>query len=291
MNPIRLANDHLQISILPRGAELCSLLYAGRQLLWQADPAVWPRHAPILFPIVGRLKHDTLRHQGRDYPLKQHGFARDLDFTLLHHEAHAASLRLCANDATRRHYPFDFELTVHYQLQGKRLHIDYRVSNHGGDILPFSLGAHPAFRWPLQAGAARNAHRIVFEKEEPAPLRRLHDGLLLHEPRPSPVQGKVLTLDDALFHEDALIFDRLGSRQVCYQGPAGPTIRVMFEDFPHLGIWSKPGAGFICIEPWQGHASPEDFEGEFMHKPGVFHLPPYSERIWRHSIEVLHQPA
>ncbi len=287
MNSIRLANDTLQVDILLRGAELCSLRYAGRQLLWQADPAVWPRHAPILFPIVGRLKHDTLRHQGHDYPLGQHGFARDLDFTLLHHQAHAATLRLAASDTTRRHYPFDFELTVHYQLQGARLDIDYRVSNHGEDILPFSLGAHPAFRWPLQADTAREAHRIVFEQEEPAPLRRLRDGLLLREPRPSPIRGRELILDDALFHEDALIFDRLNSRWARYEGPTAPAIRVIFEDFPHLGIWSKPGAGFVCIEPWQGHASPGEFEGEFMHKPGVFHLPPYAERIWRHSIEVL----
>ncbi len=291
MTRITLESRHLSIAIKQKGAELCSLNYQGEPLLWHADPSIWPRHAPVLFPIVGRLKHDRLRHRGRDYPLNQHGFARDLPFELLHHRHDSAAWLLSSTEFTRRHYPFDFELVVHYQLREQRLCIDYRVSNNSPDTLPCGIGAHPAFRWPLHGNADKSDHRIVFQQAEPAPVRRLQEGLLATESQPTPLQGDTLRLNDSLFLDDALIFDQLRSKHVTYLAPRGPGIRVYFEGFPHLGIWSKPGASFICIEPWHGYASPANFDGEFSGKPGICHIPPFSEKLWRHCIEILPSPA
>jgi galactose mutarotase-like enzyme len=149
--------------------------------------------------------------------------------------------------------------------------------------MPASFGFHPAFRWPLQPGAPHEQHEVRFEKPEPAPLRRLADGLL-GGPVPSPVHGDRLVLADSLFVHDALVWDRLQSRSLTYGGPSGPTLRLAFPQMPHLGIWTKPGAGFVCLEPWQGFASPVGFDGEFAEKPGTVRLAPGTARLFELSV-------
>ncbi len=284
--PLRLASHALEATFSPLGAELQSLRHEGRELLWQADPKVWPRHAPILFPIVGRLPGDTLRHQGKSHPLSQHGFARDRLFELVERDGERAlRFRLRDDAESRRHYPFPFVLEVGYRLEGEVLEVEYRIENPGTEPLYASIGGHPAFAWPL-AGGGREGHVIEFEKREPAPIRRLEGGLLLPDPVPTPVEGNRLELNDALFEHDALIFDALESRRVRYSGPEGPAIVMTFDDFPHFGIWTKPGAGFVCLEPWHGHATPVGFDGEFATKPGLFSLAPGQARRWRYTIAV-----
>jgi galactose mutarotase-like enzyme len=282
-----LSSDRLLVAIGHHGAELQSLrTHDGCELLWQGDPAVWGRRSPSLFPIVGRLKDDALLHKGRRYSLSKHGFARDRDFQLESADASRAVFVLKDDTQTRAHYPFAFELRLEYALHGNGLSVTYRVRNPDTEPLYVSLGAHPAFVWPLAPGVPREAHSIVFMDEETAPIRRLNDGLIAAQPIPTPVEGRTLKLRDGLFADDALIFDRLRSRRLSYSAPGTPVIRVDFEDFPHLGIWTKPGAGYICIEPWQGYDSPEQFAGEFRDKPGVVALLGGRERSWRYSIHV-----
>lgn len=284
---IQLVSEQLQVTIKQQGAELCSLSTPdGTELLWQADPGFWPRHAPLLFPIVGKLAKDTLVHQNQPYPLTQHGFARDLTFELAKADNDYTSFLLRSSEQTKEHYPFDFELMVNYTLNDAKLHVDYCLRNTQATPLWASIGAHPAFKWPL-SGEDKNGHRIQFSHDEPEDIRQLNDGLLSHTTLPSPIKNKQLTLNERLFEGDALIFDRIKSREVTYEGPGSLTIRLHFADFPYLGIWKKPGANFICIEPWQGLASEVDFNGEFAEKTGVVELPSYGERWWRHTIEII----
>lgn len=265
-----ISNGRVMATIKADGAELRSLKNAdGQEVLWQAG-AEWPRHAPILFPIVGRLKDDVLKHRGETYPMTQHGFARDQRFAWTAREKTLCALSLADTAESRAKYPFAFRLDVSYVAEGDELVIGYAITNTGDETLPASIGAHPAFHWPLAEGVAKDAHGIVFEKPEPAPIRRLDGGLLLPEPEATAVQGEKLALSEALFARDAMIFDHVTSRSLRYLAPGAPTITFAWDGFSQLGIWSKPsGAAFLCIEPWHGYASPVDFDGEFMNKPGV----------------------
>ncbi|MBV9564845.1 MAG: aldose 1-epimerase family protein [Bradyrhizobium sp.] len=274
-----LRDKGIAATIKADGAELCSLKNAaGFELLWQAGPA-WPRHAPLLFPIVGRLNQDELRHDGRSWPMTQHGFARDLRFDWLARETRSCSLVLTDNGETRKRYPFAFRLVVSFAVASSDLDVTLDVTNTGEDMLPASIGAHPAFNWPLLPSLAKEDYEIVFANDEPAPVRRLRGGLMRAAPEPSPVHGDSLPLSARLFDDDAVIFDRLASTSVRYQAAHGPSIEIAWDGFQELGIWSKPeGAAFICIEPWRGFASPEAFSGDFTHKPGLMHIAPAETR-------------
>ena len=273
MDRFTISNRRVTATIKADGAELCSLKNIhGHEVLWQAGPE-WPRHAPILFPIVGRLKEDVLRHRGQSYAMTQHGFARDLRFSWTGQGPTSCALSLQDNAVTRAKYPFPFRLDVTYGIEGDRLAIGYEITNTGTEMMPASIGAHPAFNWPLVAGADKNDHTIIFSDAEPAPVRRLEGGLLRAASAPTPVQGGALALSESLFDHDAMILDRLASTSLSYSGPGSPTIEMAWQGFHELGIWSKPsGAPFLCIEPWQGYASPVDFDGEFADKPGVMHI-------------------
>lgn len=287
MTDYTLRSPELSASISTQGAELQSLKMAdGLELMWQADPKVWARHAPHLFPIVGRLKNDTLHHEGKTYNMTPHGFARDSEFVCAEHSATQCTMLLKDSEQTRARYPFVFELCITHALEGNTLVITYALRNPAHTDLLASVGTHPAFNWPLKAGIERTAHRMTFERDEPAPIRRVAGGLIKAQSFPTPVKNRVLTLEDALFVDDVIIFDPLNSRALTYTAPGAPQIRVSFPDFPHLGIWTKPGAGFVCIEPWQGHASPEDFDGEFRAKPGVVAIAPQEERTWQYKVAV-----
>ena len=268
-----IVGDGVTATVLAHGAELCSLkTAAGLELVWQAGD-VWPRHAPLLFPIVGKLKNDTLRHDGKSYPMTQHGFARDSRFEWVECGRSSCRLVLEDNAETRARYPFAFHLMVTYRLEGGDLDVSLEISNPGETMLPASVGGHPAFNWPLKPGLSKTSYRLVFAKEEPAPIRRLKDGLLRLQPEPSPIRNRELALSETLFEDDAIILDKLASRSLIFTAGEGPSLEVSWEAFRELGIWSKPeGAPFLCIEPWRGFASPSEFDGEFVDKPGLMHI-------------------
>ena len=271
-----------EAAIAATGAELQSLRLKGRDLLWGGGP-LWPRRAPLLFPIVGRLRDDALRLGRETRALPKHGFARDLAFSWIERTPTTCTLELRDDEATRTAYPFPFVLRVAYTLSADALRTDLSLHNPGGGPLPASLGLHPAFRWPLAPGLPKAAHRLVFEADEPGSLRRLTpEGLLDPSPRPTPIQGRVLPLDEALFEEDALLFLESESRSLRFEADGGPALRLSWEGFPHLGVWTKPdrGPAFLCIEPWEGYADPADWAGEFDKKPGSFILAPGATRRW-----------
>ena len=282
-----LHGDGITAIVKADGAELCSLKNAeGRELLWQAGPE-WPRHSPLLFPIVGRLKNDELRHQGKTYPMTQHGFARDQRFEWMQPGPDSCTLVLTDSAETRARYPFAFRLEVSFTVAKSDLDVAFEVTNTGDEMLPASIGAHPAFNWPLLPGLAKEAYEITFSNDEPAPIRRLKGGLMRAMPEPNPVSGKKLALSERLFDDDAVIFDRLASTSARYAADRGPSIKVSWDGFQELGIWSKlGGAPFLCIEPWRGFASPAAFDGEFIHKPGLMHIAPAEKRVLKYRIGV-----
>lgn len=269
---VLLSSGQLSAEVSPLGAQLHTLRdRAGRDLLWSGEPSVWSGRAPLLFPIVGVLAGGSYRLGSRIYRLPRHGFARVKPFEILESSSSAATLRLKFDAETLLVYPFRFELQVCFALDGPTLSVTTWVRNSGDEDMPASFGYHPAFRWPLPFGGARPAHFIEFTNEEPAPIRRLDaDGLLTPAPHLTPVADRRLALADALFQEDVIIFDEIRSRSVTYGAGHGPRIRVSFPDTPYLGVWTKPGADFICIEPWHGVADPEGYSGDFTAKKGVF---------------------
>ena len=283
----RLRNKEIAATVLAHGAELCSLTDAqGLELLWQAGPE-WPRHAPLLFPIVGRLKNDELHHRGKAYPMAQHGFARDRRFDWVSREPTSCKLVLNDNAETRTRYPFAFRLEVNYTLKGAGLDITLDVTNTGDEMLPASIGAHPAFHWPLLPGLAKEAYKLIFSNEESAPVRRLKDGLMRPTSEPTPIRGNTLSLSEKLFDDDAIILDQLASSAVSYAADHGPSIDVSWQGFRELGLWSKPGgARFLCVEPWHGFASPSEFDGEFIDKPGLMHISPAQKRSVNYRIRI-----
>lgn len=286
MSDVAIRSDALSATIAHRGAELQTLRDAdGRDLLWDGDPAFWTGRAPILFPIIGELAHHGYRLDGRTYALERHGFARRRDFALVEASDSRAVLRLTDDADTRTHYPFGFVLDIAFALDGATLSLTATIANPGGAPLPASVGFHPAFRWPLPYGAPREEHRISFEHDEPEPLAVLDaDGLVTDERRRTPVAGNSFALRDRLFARDALIWPRLNSRRLRYGPPEGRALAIGFPDTPSLGIWTKPGAGYVCIEPWAGLADPQGFAGDFIDKPGIFLIPPGDARVFRMTV-------
>ena len=279
---IEIASGELRATINPLGAELSSLRDAdGRELMTNADPAFWSGRAPLLFPIVGRLMGDKYRLDGEEYPLPQHGFARRQRFALTAQTANRAVFRLSDNDATRAVYPFAFTLDAAFTLAGATLATDITVANTGDRDMPASFGFHPAFAWPLPFGRSRADHRIVFEKREPAELSAIvPGGWIAPETWPSPLDGRELKLDDAMFERDAVVWDRIESESLRYDGGEGPGLDIGFAGMPRLGIWTRPGARFVCIEPWHGIADRQGFDGEIWDKPGILRFAPGEARTF-----------
>ena len=270
-----LQNDHIRAEIATRGAELIRLQDPhGTDFLWNGDPHWWRGHSPFLFPIVGRVPNDAVIVNGKEYPMRQHGFARTSEFTVTSTDETECRLRLEASSETRSRYPFNFVLDVRHAIGGPSLLTEARVQNADDRPMPVSFGFHPALRWPLDEAGPHHGHVLAFENREPGSIRRLHDGLLDRDRYPSPVVDGRIALEDALFIDGAIIFDQLTSRRIDYVAPSGRSVTVEFPGMPHLGLWSKPGAGSICVEPWQGFAAPVDFAGELSTKEGMILLPP-----------------
>jgi galactose mutarotase-like enzyme len=285
---LSIKGSNLQATVSDLGAELVCLQDGeGRDLLWNGDPAFWTGHAPLLFPIVGNASKDQVKVAGRAYPISRHGFARTSQFERTSESPSHGTWRLASSDATRVHYPYDFVLDVTHRIDDDTLSIRAEVTNAGAASMPASFGFHPAFRWPLPYGQPRASHDIVFDKPEPSPIRRLDKaGLLGPASHPTPVQGNRLALDDSLFTDDALIFDRIASRRARYGAGTAPRIEVDFPDMPYLGVWSKPGAGFVCIEPWHGFADPVGFDGELAQKPGMVSVAPGASAVFAIGIRL-----
>lgn len=258
---IKIENEFLTISFNSKGAEMTSIFNKKTQTehLWQADPNVWPWHAPNLFPIVGGLFNNELQVDGHAYHLNRHGFARESEFILLDSSETHAKFSLPCNDATLAVYPYQFEFQVLYDLFEQDLRVTYKVINQDEQTVYFSVGAHPAFQVPFKADENYEDYYLEFETSEPLLTHLLSaKGLMNGETEMVAMDGQKLWLTKNLFDRDALVFKNITSKKVTIRSKNhDQTLSVIFEDFKDLGIWAKPGAPFVCIEPWLGYSDSE----------------------------------
>lgn len=269
------------------GAELSSLTdSAGRELLWHGDPAVWSGRAPILFPIVGRLRDQQYMYDGRSYHLPKHGFARTMDWALTALEPNSAEFELRPTDDTRLHYPFEFLVKVAFESGSHHFDVRAEVWNIGEHAMPASFGFHPAFRWPLLEASSRDDHVVVLERNEDPTVYRIGQNGLIQSPDEQPVRGCTLILSDDLFLRDAVILDGLKSQSLQYGAKRHEKVQLDFIGLPQLALWSKPQAGFVCIEPWRGFDDPEHFKGDIFNKPGIIALEPSQSWTCRMTMSV-----
>jgi galactose mutarotase-like enzyme len=264
---IILQNQDLVVAIQSKGAELCSVQSKanGREFLWQADPAHWAKHAPVLFPIVGKLKQNTYHHEGKSYILPRHGFAREMEFSLIEESESKAVFQLCSSAESIAVYPFDFDFQICYQVHENQLQTIYSLINLGKEKMYFNVGAHPAFALPLDF----SAYSIVFPMDSKLITHELAEELISKTTHEIHLENHTLPLAYSLFEKDALIFKQLESNLVTICENERPFLQVSFADFPNLGIWTKPQAPFICIEPWLGYADTTDASGVLEEKEGI----------------------
>ncbi|MEM8965424.1 MAG: aldose 1-epimerase family protein [Bacteroidota bacterium] len=273
-----LENDYLVATFKAEGAELTSVRRKvdNQECIWQADPAVWARHAPILFPIVGRLKGDQYQVNEAVYSMGQHGFARDQSFSLVDQSSTEITFGLTASPETQKVYPFNFVLDIRYTLREDELNVAYQVINRDQAVMPFSIGAHPAFYCPAQQEQQWEEYHLQFEKPETLDRHLLENGLRSGGTERLLTDKNVLPLHQKLFELDAIVFKDVKSNwvRIVRQSDGKPMVTVTFTGFPYLGIWQKVGADFYCIEPWYGIADATNSSGDFMEKEGVQQLSP-----------------
>ncbi len=250
-----IANAHLSIDVSSLGAEMQAVTTSdGRSWLWNGDPAWWNGRSPILFPMVGKAPNDTVTIDGKTYAMGQHGFARKSEFTLTASETASCRFELPASEATLAVYPFAFMLAVTYALDGRKLRVVAEVENRDARPMPFGFGFHPAFVWPLP-GAEGKPHTITLANGAEPGMVRLDGGLIRPERLGSPFRAGRLVLDPAQFDDDAMIFPDGAGAGLTYAAEGGPALGFAFENLPNLALWQKPGAPYICIEPWHGTAA------------------------------------
>jgi galactose mutarotase-like enzyme len=276
-----LQNELLRAGIKAEGAELCSLrrLDLGLEYIWEGNPDIWGRHAPVLFPIVGRLKDNTYHWQGQTYNLPQHGFARDRRWNLIEKGEQHLRFGLRDDEESRKIYPFAFDFQMEYRLEGEMLSVNYRIENPGEGPLYFSVGGHPAFVCPLKEGESFADYRLEFEQAEKLERETLQMGLRTGQTEPVLQNESLLPLSHRLFDQDALIFKNPKSNKVrLVSGKHAHGVELAFADFPYLGVWSKAGqAPFVCLEPWLGLADSQHSQGEISRKEGIQLLQPGEE--------------
>lgn len=286
---MQIQNQFLTATIDPKGAELQSLVLnaTGHEYIWEADPTHWGKHAPVLFPFIGKLRGDSYLYKDQQYPMDKHGFARDHFFELMDTSKDSVTFKLATNNELRKKFPFDFELEISYRFKDQSIINAYVVRNLGADPMPFSIGGHPAFRCPQIDGERRADYRLVFNKEEDIETHLLsEEGFFSGESRHC-FSGKELPITDPLFDDDALVFKSLRSTNVSLESGEKRWLKFHYQGFPYLGIWSMSRTSpFVCIEPWFGMADYIDHEGDIEKKEGVQVVEPGREFVCDFRVEV-----
>ena len=263
-------NDFLVAQINDAGAELHSLVRKsdGFEYIWQGDPAVWYGQAPVLFPIIGRLLDDKYRFRGKEYAMQKHGFARKRTFEVVSCAGNEAVFLLRSDDATRVSYPFEFELYVKFELLGKTLRATHTVVNCTDGEIYFSLGGHPAFNCAI-------GDVLSFDKPESLDTETIDDdSIRLAEKTPVLRDARDIVITKDIFNRDALILSGIRSRAVTLRhADHAHEIRFTFGDVPYLGIWAKPGAPYVCIEPWCGVNDDRRMRDDLSEKDAIQRLP------------------
>jgi len=279
-----ISNSTLKASIKHAGAELFSIKDTqGNEYIWEGNPDFWGKHSPVLFPIVGTLKNNTYKIDEKEYHLPRHGFARDMEFSLIEKTENKAVFSLKSSEETLEKYPFEFELQLIYTLNESSLNLEYKVINNGNKKMPFSIGAHPAIALPNNF----ENYAFQFEKEENLKYYLLENDLISSKTKVLETKNNLVPLNYELFKNDALIFKTLESKSLTILNDSKPYVKVDFKDFPSLGIWTKENAPFVCIEPWIGYSDTEENTGDLYKKEGILILDVNKDFSAKFSITIL----
>lgn len=258
-------NEYLKVCSKTEGAELTSVVFkeTGKEYLWQAGE-LWKRHAPVMFPVVGRCNGGEIKVDGRAYPMPMHGFARDMEFEPIQQDVSSVTYCLTSDENTEEKYPYRFKFYVTYTVIGHSVDVNFEIENTGDEELCYCLGSHPAFNCNVEEGSLEDFF-LEFAESEDCGIYRKNE-LHLSHPAEKMDGTNVLKLSGALFEGDALIFKDLKSESVRLKNKEGNTaVKVTFREFPYLVVWSK-GDCFVCIEPCMGIDDAEDFVGALNEK-------------------------
>lgn len=281
-----LENDKIRVSADSMGAELHNIYNKETNLeyLWNGDATFWPRHSPVLFPVVGGLIDDTFVYRDTKYELIKHGFARDTNFEVESTSSEKVSFVLKSDNETIKSYPFNFLLRISYELIGNTVQVTYEVENAGAETMYFSIGTHPAFNVPLVDGTSYEDYYLEFEQEEDSERHNLN-GNILTDRVPYLQKQTKLGLKSSLFYNDAIIFKDLKSSSITIKSDKTPHgLTYNFEGFPYMGIWAATDAPFVCIEPWCGIPDVESHNQKIEDKEGIISLNPGG--VWKKSVSI-----
>ena len=280
----QIENEELTVKVSPLGAELQSIYdkRMEKEVLWQGDKKYWGRRAPVLFPNVGRHSGDFYLWKGKRFDTKQHGFARDMEFTCVLEKDDELVFSLKDTEKTREYFPFAFELKIGYTLSGRALQVKWEVKNQGQEIMYFTIGGHPAFRVPVLENTVQTDYKLLFEVPDRLEYKLICPGKGTADTSSSyPLILKKYgeyygcDIEAHMFDKDALLFDEGQVQWAALGYPDGtPYVSLECRDFTNFGIWSVPGAPFVCLEPWMGRCDDHDFSGEISQKPGILKLGP-----------------
>lgn len=286
-----LENEFVKVGIKDLGAELSSFVNKENytEHIWQADASIWGRHAPILFPFVGQVKEGKYLFEGKEYHISQHGFARDMQFEVASQTNNSISYRITHNNDTLSKYPFMFQLDVTYTLVGKSLDIQYNVTNSDTKTIWFSIGAHPGFNCPFSPKESFNDYYLELNSEETSARLEIENGLLSGKQSTFFNKESKIALEHNLFKQDAIIFEELNSSEICIKSSKNDQfVKMNFNNWPYLGIWTKPNANapYVCLEPWHGITAESDKETILQDKKGIRSLAIGESFACNYSIEI-----
>lgn len=257
----------VEITVDTKGAELKNLVKNSRDFMWTADSKYWGKTSPVLFPFVGGSKDNKYKYQGKEYEAARHGFARDNEFELVEEGEKNLKFLYKSDQNSLKLYPFNFEFFINYVITNNGVNIEYLVVNKEEGDMYFSLGAHPAF---IADKYSIEDYYLEFSQEETLSLYTLDGMFVERNPKSYLNKSKKINLNKDIFNKDALIFNKPQSDYISLKNiHDSEEIKVSLKDFPWLGIWSPPGAPFVCIEPWCGLADFLDHNGELTEKDGV----------------------
>lgn len=284
----KLQNSFLTVTVSDHGAEVQSVIdnNSKREYMWQADPEVWGRHAPVLFPIVGRLKDDQYTYDGKTYHMGQHGFARDSQFEVESKSDDEITFLLKSNEETKKQYPFDFELRVTYTLVNNLLEERFDVTNTDDKEMIFGIGGHPGFNLPTDENIKKNDYYFKFEPSVDHIRIPLKAPLLDWAHRSLVATDTLFEISDLLFKDDAWVFQLKDRNKVSIRTDKSDYHINVKMDAPFVGLWSQypKTADYICIEPWWGIADTLDSDGKLENKKGMNRLQP--SHTWENGFSI-----
>lgn len=287
---IKLRRGPLTAAAETLGGELVSF-QSQREYIWGGDPAYWTGRNPVLFPIVGSLKDGAIRFGETACEMGRHGFARRSEFIVADQGEDYVVLQLENSPATLAQYPYPFSLQVRHQLLEDGFSTEFTVKNTGDAPMPFCIGAHTAFRCPLAEGESFQDYQLVFDQPEEADSLLLSpEGILMAgKTRRFLTNETAIPLDYEAFAQlDTIIFDGLRSQGVkLVSRTSGLGVRMRYEGFPMIAFWTKPGAPFICMEPWHGCAAFDNESGQFADKHHCITLAPGASKALSYQVSLL----